>query len=138
MHPALNLLCARAMALSPKSNFQAVHVYEPPYYAKSAYNFPEFRSIILEQQRQKFEDFLKSELTYFKKEHNGASSNLTGKMLSGPIYKTFLKKIKDIKADLITIGAHGRVGISPSKLGGIAEDILANPPCDVLVANDYI
>ncbi len=37
-------------------------------------------------------------------------------------------------ADLIAMGAHGQTGLALSRLGGVTADILARPPCDVLVA----
>ncbi|THH38965.1 hypothetical protein E4Z66_05250 [Aliishimia ponticola] len=36
--------------------------------------------------------------------------------------------------DLITAGAHGRVGAARSYLGSLALDLMRNPPCDVLIA----
>ena len=36
--------------------------------------------------------------------------------------------------DLITVGAHGRVGAARSYLGSISLDLMRNAPCDVLIA----
>ena len=41
---------------------------------------------------------------------------------------------KNIKADVMVLGAHGRMSIMPGLLGSVVADILANPPCDILVA----
>lgn len=37
-------------------------------------------------------------------------------------------------ADLIAVGTHGRAGISHALLGSVAESVLLNAPCDVLIA----
>jgi len=37
-------------------------------------------------------------------------------------------------ADVIAIGTHGRSGLSRALIGSVAEDVIANAPCDVLVA----
>lgn len=37
-------------------------------------------------------------------------------------------------ADLLVIGTHGRAGLAHALLGSVAEDLLRDPPCDVLVA----
>ncbi|KNG92430.1 universal stress protein [Pseudaestuariivita atlantica] len=37
-------------------------------------------------------------------------------------------------ADLVAVGAHGRVGGGPALLGSLATDLIRTPPCDVLVA----
>lgn len=36
--------------------------------------------------------------------------------------------------DLVTVGAHGRVGAAPALLGSLASDLMRHPFCDVLVA----
>jgi nucleotide-binding universal stress UspA family protein len=41
---------------------------------------------------------------------------------------------KGSKFDLVTAGAHGRVGAARSYLGSIALDLMRDPPCDVLIA----
>ncbi|MEP4197341.1 MAG: universal stress protein [Aliishimia sp.] len=46
--------------------------------------------------------------------------------------------VKDATADrsydLITAGAHGPVGAGRSLLGSVADDLMRNPPCDVLIS----
>ncbi len=37
-------------------------------------------------------------------------------------------------ADVIAIGTHGRSGLSRVLIGSVAEDVIANAPCDILVA----
>ena len=37
-------------------------------------------------------------------------------------------------ADVIAIGTHGRSGLSRALIGSVAEDVIANAPCDVIVA----
>lgn len=49
-----------------------------------------------------------------------------------------MREAKNIKADLIAIGTHSGTSLLPFKLGGTAQDILSNPPCDVLVAKGTI
>lgn len=43
-----------------------------------------------------------------------------------------LKAAKDVHADLIVIGTHGRRGLSRALLGSVAEDVLRRAPCPVL------
>ena len=45
------------------------------------------------------------------------------------LYRT----VKTVDADLICIGAHGRPSLSPSYLGTIAEELLRNPPTDLII-----
>ncbi|MES1943605.1 universal stress family protein [Salinisphaera sp. PC39] len=43
------------------------------------------------------------------------------------------QEVRDREADLLVIGSHGRAGIAYALLGSVAEDLLRDPPCDVLV-----
>lgn len=51
----------------------------------------------------------------------------------GP-WVTLKHATEETKADLITVGAHGRPGAHRAFLGSLATDLLRDPPCDILVA----
>jgi nucleotide-binding universal stress UspA family protein len=46
------------------------------------------------------------------------------------------REIAKRKADLVAIGAHGRSGLARAILGSLAEEMLMDPPTDVLVTRD--
>lgn len=46
-------------------------------------------------------------------------------------------QVADMDAQLAVVGTHGRTGISRAVLGSVAEDLVGNPPCDVLVAKAW-
>ncbi len=52
----------------------------------------------------------------------------------GAPYPVLAAAVQRIGADLICVGAHGRVGAAPSILGSVASDLMRDPPCDVLIA----
>lgn len=126
-----------ALELSPKAAFRAVHTYDlPVYHSETAYVYVESQALAEEAQHKNLDAFLKTEITHFKKENGDALPKLTGRIVQGPVRETLIRQAKEAKADLITLGAHGRPGFTASKLGGVAEDILADPPCDVLIARE--
>ncbi|HBR69701.1 MAG TPA: hypothetical protein DEA55_10040 [Rhodospirillaceae bacterium] len=126
-----------AMEISPKAVFSVVHAYSIPVYAgEMSYVYIESRAVMEDEQQKMLNAFLKTEAAHFKKEHNGATSRISGKLAQEPIYPAIVQHAKKSKADVIAIGAHGRVGPMPGLLGGVAQDILAEPPCDVLVVRD--
>jgi len=43
-----------------------------------------------------------------------------------------IETAKEVKADLIVMGTHGRRGLSRMVMGSVAEDIVRNAPCPVL------
>ena len=46
---------------------------------------------------------------------------------------TIVKKAKEWPADLIVIASHGRSGVPRALLGSVAEEVIRNAPCPVLV-----
>jgi nucleotide-binding universal stress UspA family protein len=54
-------------------------------------------------------------------------------ILVGSPYPTIRERAENLPADLIAVGAHGRVGSAPAFLGSLANDLIRNPPCDILV-----
>ena len=44
-----------------------------------------------------------------------------------------VKYAKDVRADVIVVGTHGRSGVSRLLMGSVAEHVVRNAPCPVLV-----
>ena len=135
--PASRAALRTAMELAPKGVFEIIHCFQIPVaYPTTA----EFALAAYEQtektQNKAMDAFLKTEQTHFKKTHNGEAKRLGSRLVEGPAYQTLMKEAKTAKADLITLGAHGASIITPFKLGGLAEDVLANPPCDILLVRE--
>ncbi|MEM8653765.1 MAG: universal stress protein [Pseudomonadota bacterium] len=55
-------------------------------------------------------------------------------ILPGSALMILRSKVETQNIDLITVGAHGRVGAARSLLGSLATDLMRDPPCDVLIA----
>jgi nucleotide-binding universal stress UspA family protein len=43
--------------------------------------------------------------------------------------------VRDAEADLLVVGAQRRAGLTRTLIGEIPEDLLARPPCDLLVVH---
>ncbi|MEO1797873.1 MAG: universal stress protein [Pseudomonadota bacterium] len=52
---------------------------------------------------------------------------------NGSAYGVIKAAVEETKALLLAIGAHGRAGAMPAVLGSIANDLLREPPCDILI-----
>ena len=130
------------MALSPEAAFFAMHVFVPPSITAPAnysghFVHEQLREIAKDKAHKNMAAFLKTEQSHFIKEHNGEEKRISGAILEGIVYDSLIKKAKNVKADLITIGTHGKPGFFP-KLGGKAADILSKPPCDILAASEKV
>ncbi|HEY7244818.1 MAG TPA: universal stress protein [Xanthobacteraceae bacterium] len=52
---------------------------------------------------------------------------------AGTPTETITRAAADWRADLIVIGSHGRTGVRRALLGSVAEGVMRNAPCPVLV-----
>ena len=126
-----------AMGLAPKASFTVGHVVILPTVTISAHGASAFVHEYVQESaeksaRQHMKAFLKTEASYFAKTHGGKEAQISGEFLDGGVASSLAKSAKNMKADLITIGTHSQPEFT-SKLGGTAGDVLARPPCDVLV-----
>ena len=131
-----------AMGLAPKASFNVGHVVILPTVSISAHGATafvlEFVYVSAEKKaRQHMNAFLKTEASYFSKTHGGKEAQISGEFLDGGVASSLTKTAKNMKADLITIGTHSQPEFT-SKLGGTAGDVLAKPPCDVLVTTELM
>ncbi len=135
--PASRAALRTAISLSPKANLQMLHAYEIPFiYPSMPEHALNMIDISKKSQERMMERFFKTEVSHYKAEYEEAVAKYNSKTFEGNAFKTLTSEAKAMKADLIAIGAHGKSTLAPSKLGGLAEDILANPPCDVLLVKE--
>jgi nucleotide-binding universal stress UspA family protein len=57
------------------------------------------------------------------------------RMAHGTPYEEIVKAGKEMGADLIVIGTHGRTGMSHFLLGSVAERVVRSAPCPVLTVH---
>jgi len=55
------------------------------------------------------------------------------KIVPDSLRPAFERMLADVDPDLVAIGAHGRPSLSPSYLGSFAEELLRDPPSDILI-----
>lgn len=105
-----------------KAKLSLVHVVEPlPGYSYAYLGIEDIEGQLIEEARQSIEKL-------------GKKLNVDSKDLFveiGPTKTKILKIAKDVSADLIVCGSHGRHGLS-LLLGSTANAILHGAKCDVL------
>jgi nucleotide-binding universal stress UspA family protein len=135
--PASRNALRLAMNTYPKANFIALHAYKnPQIYPTSVKYAEQINESAKKENKKVMTAFMHTEESHYKKEHGKKIGKLDAHLHKGNPYNQLIKHAKKYEANLITIGAHGKSMITPSKIGGVAEDILANPPCDVLVVRE--
>ena len=58
-------------------------------------------------------------------------------MQEGSAREVIHRQINQLKPDLLVVGTHGRTSIAHALLGSVAEDLLSQPPCDVLAVKAW-
>jgi len=79
--------------------------------------------------RQEAQQAVASEVNSLK--HMGVEAE--GKVMEGRPDEAIVKAAEDVGADLIVIGSHGRTGLIKVLLGSIAERVIGQAICPVLV-----
>ncbi|MCB1590897.1 MAG: universal stress protein [Alphaproteobacteria bacterium] len=126
-----------AVDFSPSAKFHAIHAYEIPVYAiETGPIYLETKAAVLEQDQKALDKFIETECKSFVRKYKKMSLALSGKLVNAPVLESINKHIKNTKADLLTLGAHGRAGFAHALLGSLAGTLLADPPCDILVARE--
>jgi len=54
-------------------------------------------------------------------------------LVEGPTIETILEKARDLPADLIVLGSHGKGALKSALLGSVSQGVLRKAPCPLLV-----
>ncbi len=69
-----------------------------------------------------------------KQKAEGAGVKTSTYVREGEAYETMIGLVRDHKMDMMIMGSHGRTGIRRLLMGSVAEQVIGNAPCPVLVA----
>jgi len=123
-----------AFRLAPEAEFHLVHSFLSP--------FPHFlyggvRAEAREVHTQAMDRAVNEELTAFVARFGDQVPPLNRLVVNGMAQEVLLASASQLDADLLVAGTHGRAGIAHAALGSVAEDLLLQAPCDVLVAKAW-
>jgi nucleotide-binding universal stress UspA family protein len=124
-----------AVEFVPGGEFHLVHAYDVPFKGFLYGHDP--RRDVSKQQQLQFQKMLDEEMTTFLGSLEASAPNLERVMQEGTVQDVIHRQISRLKPDLLVIGTHGRTGVAHAFLGSVAEDLLRNPPCDVLVVKAW-
>lgn len=125
-----------ALELAPKGFFHLFHSYDIPdtYIGDKIAQYA--GDVVAKSEKTKLENFVHENNKIMKKFGVGPQ-NFRYWTTPGSVHTSLTDEAISAKSDLIAIGTHGRAGLMFYKLGGTAHAILADPPCDVLVAKEH-
>ena len=119
---------ARSLAERFGSRIAVLHVLDEP-----ATLDPMFRGDIpLEMLRGRMEQFSQENMDAFLARHFSGFENFDTMLATGIPYREIIGKAREVEADLIVIGTHGRTGVEKVIFGSTAEKVVRMAPCPVL------
>ncbi len=94
---------------------------------------PMFRGDVpLEMLRSRMEQFARENMDAFLARHFSGFRNFDTLLATGIPYREIIGKAREVEADLIVIGTHGRTGVEHVIFGSTAEKVVRLAPCPVL------
>ncbi|GAB5467545.1 MAG: universal stress protein [Rhodospirillales bacterium] len=124
-----------AVKFVPHGEFHLVHAYDVPF--KSLLARPGGRREISKQHQMEFDRMVDGEMARFLASLEASTPKLERVLQEGMVREVIYRQIERLKPDLLVIGTHGRTGVAHAFLGSVAEDLLRDPPCDVLAVKAW-
>lgn len=114
----------------PQGVFHLVHAYDVPF---SGFFSGQGRPNETRKRDQVgFEKKIEREMETFLADLKAKPPKFQHISQEGAAQLVIHRQIDRLNPDLLVIGTHGLTGVAHAFLGSVAEDMLKNPPCDVL------
>lgn len=119
-----------AESFVPQGVFHLVHAYDVPF--SGFFYGQKKQSETRKRDQMGFQKKIEGEMAAFLADLKAKPPKYHTVLKEGSAQQVILRQIEHIKPDLLVIGTHGLTGIAHAFLGSVAEDMLREPPCDVL------
>ncbi|MCG8595703.1 MAG: universal stress protein [Kiloniellales bacterium] len=124
-----------AVGFAPTARFHLVHAYDVPF--KGFLHGQDTRREISKQHETQFQNMVEEEMAAFLSTLDAKTPELERIMEHGVVREVIHRQVDRLKPDLLVVGTHGRTGVAHALLGSVAENLLREPPCDVLAVNAW-
>jgi nucleotide-binding universal stress UspA family protein len=108
-----------------------VHAYEIP-----SYGLPEGPAMTAEMIAQ-IERASRTALDGVVSRARRPGTSIEGMLRQGPAWSEIDAAAKEMRADLIVMGTHGRRGFARALMGSVAEKVVRTAPCPVLTVHGH-
>lgn len=105
-----------------------LHVVEMPFLPSYAMAGVPDLSLPLEQ----IEEGARKGLARLAEQCGKKHDKVTTELRTGTAFMEIISYAREIKADLVVVGTHGRTGLSHLIIGSVAERVVRKAPCPVL------
>jgi nucleotide-binding universal stress UspA family protein len=122
------LKSALELAQAFNAQLSLLHVVEPPPYPIEGLVPSSLGANLLDD----LERQASNELAQVLPEAQGATIEVTRRVIVGIPYRKIVEVAEEEKSDLIVMATHGRTGLSHLVMGSVAERVVRTAPCPVL------
>ncbi|HEU4725751.1 MAG TPA: universal stress protein [Candidatus Eisenbacteria bacterium] len=119
----------KAAAWPAGTEFLVISASAPVFVGPGEAAAPGAIAEIIEQQERYHKDVAEKAAATLK----SAGLKATGKMMPSDPRGALVDAAKNLPADLIVVGSHGRSGLTKFLLGSVATHVVSHAPCNVLV-----
>lgn len=124
-----------ALKFVPQGEIYLVHAFDVPF--KGFISGRSALDEVTKKHQEQMDAMLEEEMQGFLASLTSPPTSLKRIMLEGTVWEVIAGQVEKLRPDLLVIGTHGRTGVANALLGSVAEDLLSNPPCDVLAVKAW-
>lgn len=121
----------QAATIAPTSELNLVHAYQVPYPAFAGARAS--RGQLDQERRIELDRLLDTEMSELKDRTRDLAQPVFSHVREGAPTEVLRACCRELEADLLVIGTHSRPDFSRMIWGSVADDLLADSPCDLLV-----
>jgi nucleotide-binding universal stress UspA family protein len=121
---------AVALAKPLGAAISVLHAFEIPYYG-----FPDAALVVSSEMASRILDGARAGLDALLAKHAGSGISLEAFVREGPPADEIEHAVKELGADLVVMGTHGRRGLRRALLGSVTEKIVRTSPRPVLIVH---
>jgi universal stress protein A len=113
-------------------------VHIPPFAEATTWMLPVISTTTDQNLREEIAAGVEKELTKISDQCAEACPNVEAIIREGIPFQEIIDCAKEIKADLIILGTHGRTGLSRAIIGSVAERVVRTASCSVFCINPSV
>lgn len=124
-----------AASFAPSAEILLLHAYSVPF---QGFLFGQgTRRAFAKQLRSEFEQMVEAEMAAILADEKAKAAKFEHIMGEGEVRTVIRREVRREKPDLLVIGTHGRTGVAHAFLGSVADDMLKEPPCDIVAVKAW-
>jgi nucleotide-binding universal stress UspA family protein len=126
---------AEACRIAPGAEYHVVHGYDVPF---AGFITDEAARREAEADHQtRLEALIREEMDALLSAGARDSRRIKRSVRRGAVLEVIHDQIGAVRPDLLVMGTHGRTGVARAMVGSVAQEILVDPPCDVLAVGAW-